>query len=105
MTTKRLMRSRDDKLIAGVCAGLAHYFEVDPTLMRLGFVLLLLMGAGSPLLVYLLLWLVMPMEGSPRAMRQPMEANVNDMAEKAQQVSQAVQETISEEKNSGDKKV
>src|SRR5437764_6888364 len=98
MTTKRLTRSRDDKWIAGVCAGLANYFEIDPTLVRLGFGLLLLVGAGSPVLLYLVLWVVMPVEGSPRAMRQQMDADVDAMAEKAHEVNQAVQETISGEK-------
>ncbi|ASQ46351.1 PspC domain-containing protein [Legionella clemsonensis] len=58
---KRLYRSRRDKMIAGVCGGLANYFNMDPTVMRLIFILLLLLG-GSAILVYLIMWLVVPLE-------------------------------------------
>jgi len=60
MTTKRLYRSRNDQMLAGVCSGIAEYFSLDPTLVRLGFVGLLLVGAGSPVLAYFVLWCVMP---------------------------------------------
>ena len=56
---KRLYRSRSDRKIAGVCGGIAEHFGWDPTLVRLGWVLLTLMG-GSGVLIYLVLWLVMP---------------------------------------------
>ena len=56
---KRLYRSRSDRKIAGVCGGIAEHFGWDPTLVRLGWVLLTLLG-GSGVLIYLILWLVMP---------------------------------------------
>lgn len=56
---KRLYRSRSDRKIAGVCGGIAEHFGWDPTLVRLGWVLLTLMG-GSGVLIYLILWVVMP---------------------------------------------
>jgi phage shock protein C len=59
---QRLMRSRTDKMIAGVAGGLAHYLGIDATIVRLGFVALALTGAG--LLLYPLLWLIMPLEGT-----------------------------------------
>ena len=62
MTTsqsKRLYRSREDHMIAGVCAGIAEYFDVDPTLIRIIFVLLALAG-GPGLLAYLILWVIIP---------------------------------------------
>ena len=52
-------RSRDDKMIAGVCGGLANYFNIDTTIVRLLFVLAVFLGGASPL-IYLVLWLVMP---------------------------------------------
>jgi phage shock protein C len=58
----RLTRSRSDRLLAGVAAGLAHYLAIDPVLVRLGFVALAFTGVG--ILVYPLLWLIMPQEGS-----------------------------------------
>ena len=62
METKKLYRSRSDKMIAGVCGGLGQYLGVDPTLIRLTFVLLLLFGIGSGLLVYLAMMLLVPLE-------------------------------------------
>lgn len=59
-TTIRLMRSRNDRMIAGVAGGIAHYLGVDPVIVRLAFVLLAFSGAS--LLIYPLLWLVMPQE-------------------------------------------
>lgn len=58
---KRLWRSRKDRKIAGVCGGLAEYFAVDPFWMRLIFVLFFLAG-GSALIVYLVMWLLIPLE-------------------------------------------
>ena len=58
---KKLYRSRRDKMIAGVCGGLAKYFEIDSTWVRLIFLVLLLLG-GSALLVYLIMWLIVPIE-------------------------------------------
>jgi phage shock protein PspC (stress-responsive transcriptional regulator) len=59
MTSKRLYRSRTDRKIAGVCGGLADYFEIDPVIPRLIWVILLL-GAGIGLLAYLICWIVIP---------------------------------------------
>lgn len=60
-TTQRLTRSSHDKMAGGVCAGLAHYFDLDPTLVRVGYVLLSVLSAAFPgLIVYIILWAVMP---------------------------------------------
>ena len=59
--TKRLYRSKSEKMIAGVCGGLAVYFGLDPTIVRLIF-LLLLFAPPSGILIYLILWLITPME-------------------------------------------
>ena len=58
---KRLYRNKSDVMIAGVCSGLAKYFDVDPTAIRLAFVLLLFVGFGG-LWVYLVLWVIMPLD-------------------------------------------
>jgi len=60
--TKRLYRPRDGRVVAGVCAGLAAYFGVDPTLVRLAFALLTVFG-GIGILLYLCAWIVIPEEG------------------------------------------
>lgn len=61
METKRLMRSKRERMIAGVCGGLAQYLGLDPTVVRLIFILLSIAGA-SGVLIYLVLWLIMPEE-------------------------------------------
>jgi phage shock protein C len=64
MTTRNqkvLRRSADDKMIAGVAGGLAKYFEVDPVIVRVIFLVLLLAGGGG-FLAYLVGWIAIPME-------------------------------------------
>jgi phage shock protein PspC (stress-responsive transcriptional regulator) len=63
MNEKRLTRVEDGRVIAGVCAGLARYLGVDPTVVRIIFVLLALFAAGG-VLIYLILWLLMPVESA-----------------------------------------
>ena len=63
MTTKKLTKSATNKTLAGVCGGIAEYFDLDPTLVRVGYVLLSFLSTGFPgLLLYLILALVMPQE-------------------------------------------
>ena len=59
---KRLYRSRNDRVISGVCAGLGHYFNVDPVLVRVLAVGLGFVSGGTLLLLYLLLALIIPLE-------------------------------------------
>jgi phage shock protein C len=59
MTQKRLYRSTQDRMFAGVCGGIAEYLEVDPTLVRLVFVALSLMG-GPGLIIYIVMMLLVP---------------------------------------------
>ena len=70
---RKLYRSSTNKKIAGVCGGLAEYFNVDATIIRVIFILLLLPGGFPGLIPYLILWLVMPLkpadviDSTPRA--------------------------------------
>lgn len=57
---RRLTRSSEDKMIAGVCAGIARYAGVDPVLVRVLFVAGALLGAGSLAVIYLIAWVLMP---------------------------------------------
>jgi phage shock protein C len=58
-----LMRSRGDRMIAGVCGGLAKWLGWDPTAVRVAYVIVSILSAAFPgILVYLVLWLVMPQE-------------------------------------------
>jgi phage shock protein C len=62
-TSKRLVRVRKDRKIAGVCTGFAAYFNVDPVLVRVIWIALSLVG-GSGVLLYLIAWMIMPLEGN-----------------------------------------
>jgi len=58
--SRRLTRS-NDSVIAGVCGGLADYFDLDPSLVRIGYLLVSILSAAFPgLLIYLILWAVVP---------------------------------------------
>ncbi|MEM6642686.1 MAG: PspC domain-containing protein [Bacteroidota bacterium] len=58
---KKLYRSSIDRMLGGVCAGLAEHFDLDPTLVRIGYVVLSVLSAAFPgLLVYIILWILIP---------------------------------------------
>lgn len=61
-TGKKLYRSQRDRKIAGICAGLADYFNVDPVLMRVAWVALAFFSAGLAILLYVILIFVIPNE-------------------------------------------
>lgn len=61
METKRLTKSQSNRVLAGVCGGIAEYIGTDPTLVRLAFVLFACLG-GSGLLAYLIAALIIPSE-------------------------------------------
>ncbi len=58
--SKRLYRSRTQRVIAGVCGGIAEYFNIDPTFIRLLFVALFFLAFGASLIVYAVFWVVVP---------------------------------------------
>lgn len=62
MPMKKLYRSKTDKKIAGICGGIGKYINVDPTVIRVGFIILALPGGLPGVLPYLVLWLVIPEE-------------------------------------------
>lgn len=57
---RRLTRAADDRIVGGVCGGLARYFNVDATLVRVLTVVLVVVGFCTPLLAYLIAWVLMP---------------------------------------------
>ncbi|HET8965087.1 MAG TPA: PspC domain-containing protein [Candidatus Acidoferrum sp.] len=61
---KKLMRSSTDKKLGGVCAGLADYLDMDTTLVRVLWLLVVLCG-GTGILLYVILWLVLPLAPAP----------------------------------------
>lgn len=88
METKRLMRSRKERMIAGVCGGLAEYFHMDPTIVRVIFVLAALVN-GIGLIVYLVLWLVMPEAPVSIPVVPPAAVSADTAEEKKEETSEA----------------
>jgi phage shock protein C len=79
----KLYRSRDDQMIAGVCGGLAAYLGIDTVLVRLFFVLLTI-GGGSGVLIYFLLWILIPYpEQGQVASSETIRAGAGEMAARA----------------------
>ncbi|MCB0699066.1 MAG: PspC domain-containing protein [Chitinophagaceae bacterium] len=64
---RRLYRNPNDKLIGGVCSGVANYFDIDPVLVRLVFAILFL-TAGIGLVAYILAWIIIPVARTPQEM-------------------------------------
>ncbi|OGO92773.1 MAG: hypothetical protein A3F10_04530 [Coxiella sp. RIFCSPHIGHO2_12_FULL_42_15] len=58
---KRLYRSPNERVIAGVCGGIAEYFNVEPTWIRLIF-LVFLLAFGATLVIYIILWIIVPLK-------------------------------------------
>jgi phage shock protein C len=76
---RRLRRSRRDRMVGGVCGGIARYLDVDPVLLRIAAVALALSG-GVGVLAYLLAWIVIPDATDDEPERAPTRANRHDVA-------------------------
>src|SRR5919199_4795452 len=86
---RQIRRSSTDRMLGGVCGGLAQYLGVDSTLVRLAFVLLAMSGV-SPL-VYLVLWVVIPSDASTAgSWTQQVQQSVGEIQERATTVAQEV---------------
>jgi phage shock protein C len=62
---KRLYRSKTERMLGGVCGGLGEHFNVDPTVIRLLWVLVTLISLGTGLILYLIAWIIVPEDGNP----------------------------------------
>ncbi len=89
-----LYRSRNDSMIGGVCGGLGQYLGIDPTFVRLFFVLLALAGNGIGVLIYLLLWIILPLDQPRRKQNEPLSANVRAGSEEIADHARAMGEDI-----------
>ncbi len=94
---KRLYRSRSDRMLWGVCGGLAKYFDMDPTIVRV-LAVLLIFANGLGILAYIIMAIVVPLEGSKVATaKETMKENVEDMKETASELGREVRSTFVEE--------
>ncbi|HEY1074636.1 MAG TPA: PspC domain-containing protein [Patescibacteria group bacterium] len=101
MASKHLYRSRDNRVIGGVAGGLGEYFDLDPIVIRLLFVLLAV-GGGSGVLIYIIAWILMPEEptvtkekNSEKSFEETIESNVKDMADKVEKSAKKIHERSS----------
>lgn len=93
---RKLMRDPDDKILGGVCSGLAHYFGIEPIWIRVLLILFVLIG-GSGFLVYVILWIVMPMAAT-RADKMAMrgeEPNLQNFKKSFDEEAKGFSETLS----------
>ncbi len=83
---KRLYRSRTNRVIGGVCAGLGEYFSIDPMLFRLAFGILALVN-GLGLLIYLIIWVIVPDETNRELGGEDLvRSNIQDIGEQAKRL-------------------
>lgn len=89
----RLYRSSHDRILGGVAGGLGEYFQIDPTLVRIIFILLALFAGGFGVLLYFILWFVLPSENDMQAMpHMAMRNNMNDFRESVRGIGQRVRQ-------------
>ncbi|OGM12968.1 hypothetical protein A3A76_01485 [Candidatus Woesebacteria bacterium RIFCSPLOWO2_01_FULL_39_23] len=88
----RLYRSSTNRVLSGVAGGLGEYFNVDPTLIRLIFILVAIFGGGG-ILIYLILWLIIPSSSSASLItEESINENVKEMKDKAYKFAGGVRE-------------
>lgn len=89
-TPAKLFRSENDRVVAGVCAGLGEFFQIDATIIRLIFIIVTLFGGGG-ILLYLILWLIIPSQGSNSEItKENIDKGVNEMKDKARDLTQSI---------------
>jgi phage shock protein PspC (stress-responsive transcriptional regulator) len=94
------MRVRNEQMIAGVCAGLAKYFGTDVTLVRLGFVLLTVLGVGATIPLYFILWVVLPAEGvTNQTTQQSLQSGLDEMKNQFQVAANKVKQGFQSQNN------
>jgi len=99
MTERRLYRSRGDRVIWGICGGLAQYFDIDPVIIRIAFTLLIFAN-GVGLLAYIIMAIVIPSEGSTsRRLEDTTRENAEEIRKTAEEFGDGFRSTIKEEQS------
>ncbi len=94
---KKLYRSRSDRMIWGVCGGLAKYFDMDPTIVRIIFVLLIFAN-GLGILAYIIMTIIVPLEGSKvTAPKEAIKENVEEIKNTASELGREIRSTFAGE--------
>ncbi|MGI5897542.1 MAG: PspC domain-containing protein [Candidatus Dojkabacteria bacterium] len=102
---KRLYRSEENQMIAGVCGGIAEYFEIDPTIVRVLYVFLSMSTGGFGIFMYLILWAIIPSKSSiAKDSDDIVKENSAEMKEKFDTFAQSVKkESVSDTKKKSKK--
>ncbi len=96
---KRLYRSRSDRVVWGVCGGLAKYFDMDPTIIRVITLLLIFLG-GLGVLAYVILAVVVPLEDTKATQpRDTIKENVEEMKETASELGRELHTALTGKEN------
>ncbi|HAZ30971.1 TPA: hypothetical protein DCY65_05345 [Candidatus Acetothermia bacterium] len=91
---RRLYRSRSDALLGGVCGGIAVHLGVDPTLVRIVFAVLAVVS-GIGILIYVLLWLIVPREGETEPTpRDTVRSGAEEIADRAKEFGEEVRTAV-----------
>ena len=91
---ERLYRSESDRVIAGVCGGLARYLRIDPLILRILFVVLAMVN-GIGLMVYLVMWIVVPSAGAqPGTQEETIRRNVDEIGARARELGQEARDAL-----------
>ena len=92
---KRLYRSRTDRMIWGVCGGIANYFDIDPTIIRIIAVLLTVLSGGGAILAYIVLTIVVPLESSTSSEpKDVIKENVEEIKQTAEHFGEEMRSTF-----------
>jgi phage shock protein C len=91
---RRLYRSRTERMISGVSGGIAEYFDIDAVIVRLAWVLLTFLSGGVLALGYLLLWILVPLEGRDAAASEVVRENMSEMTEETRSFAGQVREAF-----------
>ena len=95
---KKLYRDPDSRVLGGVCSGLGAYFSLDPVVIRILFIVLVILGAGSFLLVYLILWIVVP-KARNTAQRLEMKGEEVNITNISKSIKEEIQDVTENYKN------
>lgn len=92
----RIFRLRQGAMVAGVCAGLGLYLRIDPTWVRIFFILLAFAGNGTGVLIYLLLWIILPLEDQKKdaTFSDTVHASSQEIADHARQVGEELRDMV-----------
>jgi len=80
-----LLRSKENRIIAGICGGLGEFFKIDPTVIRIIFILITLFG-GSGGLLYLILWLIVPSENKDKEPKDLIRDNAKEIKDETKEL-------------------